>query len=65
MSIKNLNNTNMKKKEYLVPNLEVVELKFEGMLANSPEFKPEGSEEENKEPLGTKQMNSFKDFTWE
>ena len=55
----------MKKKEYLVPNLEVVELKFEGMLANSPEFKPEGSEEENKEPLGTKQMNSFKDFTWE
>ena len=32
--------TNMKKKEYMIPTCEVVELEMVNMIATSPEFKP-------------------------
>ena len=54
----------MVKKEYLVPSMEVVEIEFEGVIAES--HKP-GQEETENDPneMTNKRQNDFLKHTWE
>lgn len=53
----------MIKKEYLVPNLEVIEIKFEGVIATS--FTPGEETENNPNEMTNKRQNDFLKHTWE
>ena len=56
----------MVKKEYIVPTLETIELKYEGVLAGSVKEPVENEEDENDPNVqGSNKKNPFNDFKWE
>ena len=58
--------SNMIKKEYLTPAIEVVVMDPVSMIATSPEFTPGTDKEENEgTDVATKQKNDFLNHTWE
>lgn len=62
---KQIKKINMQKKEYLVPALEVVEMEYVSVLANSPSFDLKEEEDENDpNKQNTNKHNGF-NHTWE
>lgn len=55
----------MQKKIYEVPALEVIETEVESMLALSFKETPEGEEDFNEEPIGSKKQYGFNSAPWE
>ncbi len=56
---------NMKKKLYVTPSLEVVEMEFGVLLSGSIQGPIGGKDEENEEPIGTKKLEGNFNHTWE